>query len=72
MPSSFDSLRAELPGCRFGLFVAAAIGIHLVAAWCNGGFLNADEHYQIIEFAQYKLGRQSAAGLALEDLEAEA
>src|SRR5437870_1755279 len=66
MPSSFDSLRAELPGFRLGLFVAAAIGIHLVAAWCNGGFLNSDERYQIIEFAQYKLGRQSPAGLAWE------
>lgn len=37
-----------------------------MAAWCNGGFLNADEHYQIIEFAQYTLGRQSRDGLAWE------
>ena len=66
MPSALDSLREQLPGFRLGLFVAAAVTIHLIAAWCNGGFLTADEHYQIIEFAQYKLGRQSPAGLAWE------
>ena len=66
MPSTLDSLRRELPGFRLGPFVAAALGIHLIAAWYNGGFLHPDEHYQIIEFAQYKIGRQSAAGLAWE------
>jgi phosphatidylinositol glycan class B len=39
---------------------------HVVAAWLNAGFLSADEHYQIIEFAQYKLGRQQASALAWE------
>ncbi len=48
------------------LFCAAVVATHLVAAWFNAGFLSADEHYQIIEFAQYKLGRQSAAALAWE------
>jgi phosphatidylinositol glycan class B len=66
MPSSLDTLRAEMPGFRLWPFLAAALGVHLIAAWCNGGFLNADEHYQIIEFAQYKLGRQAASGLAWE------
>lgn len=66
MPSRLDSLRAEIPGFPLGPFLAAALAVHLIAAWCNGGFLNADEHYQIIEFAQYKLGRQVAAGLAWE------
>jgi phosphatidylinositol glycan class B len=66
MPSALDSLRAQLPGFRLGPFVAAAVAVHLIAAWCNGGFLSWDEHYQIMEFAQYKLGRQSAAGLAWE------
>jgi phosphatidylinositol glycan class B len=66
MPSALDSLRAQLPGFRLELFVAAAVSVHLIAAWCNGGFLTPDEHYQIIEFAQYKLHRQSPAGLAWE------
>src|SRR5690242_5224606 len=48
------------------LFAAAVVVSHAVAAWFNAGFLSADEHYQIIEFAQYKLGRQSAAALAWE------
>ena len=47
-------------------FFAGVICVHLVAAWFNGGFLNADEHYQIIEFAQYKLGHQSPSALAWE------
>ena len=48
------------------LFTAGVLVSHAVAAWFNAGFLSADEHYQIIEFAQYKLGRQSAAALAWE------
>jgi GPI mannosyltransferase 3 len=48
------------------LFAAGVLTTHVVAAWFNAGFLNADEHYQILEFAQYKLGRQSAAALAWE------
>jgi phosphatidylinositol glycan class B len=66
MRSARDSLRQQLPGFPLGLFVAAAVVVHLIAAWCNGGFLTADEHYQIIEFAQYKLGRQAPSGLAWE------
>jgi len=42
------------------------VASHVVAAWCNVGFVNADEHYQILEFAQYKLGYQSADALAWE------
>ncbi len=48
------------------LFTAAVVATHAAAAWFNAGFLSADEHYQIIEFAQYKLGRQSVAALAWE------
>src|SRR6516165_10768535 len=66
MPSRLDRLRAEVPGFPLWPFLAAALGVHLIAAWYNGGFLNADEHYQIIEFAQYKLGRQPPSALAWE------
>ena len=48
------------------LFAAVVLVSHVVAAWFNAGFLSADEHYQIIEFAQYKLGRQSVSSLAWE------
>ena len=48
------------------LFAAAVLASHAVAAWFNAGYLSADEHYQIVEFAQYKLGRQSASMLTWE------
>jgi GPI mannosyltransferase 3 len=48
------------------MFAVAVVATHLVAAWFNAGYLSADEHYQIIEFAQYKLGRQSVSALAWE------
>jgi len=48
------------------LFAGAVVASHVVAAWFNAGYLSADEHYQIIEFAQYKLGRQSVSALAWE------
>jgi phosphatidylinositol glycan class B len=48
------------------VFAAGAVASHVVAAWCNAGFLSPDEHYQILEFAQYTLGYQSASSLAWE------
>ena len=66
MRSRLEFLRTAFPGYQAGVFVTLAIGVHIAAAWLNGGFLNADEHYQIIEFAQYKLGYQSASALAWE------
>jgi GPI mannosyltransferase 3 len=48
------------------VFAAGAVVSHVVAARCNAGFLSADEHYQILEFAQYTLGYQSASSLAWE------
>jgi phosphatidylinositol glycan class B len=59
-------LGASLPAGWVGAFVAAAVLVAMLAAWFNDGFLNADEHYQILEFAQYKLGLQSPAALAWE------
>ncbi len=43
-----------------------AVAVHALSAWFNGAFLSADEHYQIVEFAQYKLGYQPASSLAWE------
>lgn len=34
----------------------AAVTVHLVTAWFSTGFHAADEHYQVIEFAEAKLG----------------
>jgi phosphatidylinositol glycan class B len=61
-----EALRTKLPGVRIGLVITAAVTVHIIAAWFNGGFFGADEHYQIIELAQYKLGRLPASALAWE------
>jgi GPI mannosyltransferase 3 len=66
MSSRRDFLRETLPGGRVAVLVAAVVAAHLAAAWYNAGFLNVDEHYQIIEFAQYKLGYQRESALAWE------
>jgi len=34
-----------------GAFIVGVVCVHAAAAFFNGGFLNADEHYQIIEFS---------------------
>ena len=64
--SRADFLAATWPGRQASVFVIGVAVVHLVAVWCNSGFLNADEHYQIVEFAQYMLGYQPAASLAWE------
>ena len=43
-----------------------ALVLHLIAAWRGVGFYHADEHFQIVEFAFYKLGYRSAQDLPLE------
>lgn len=43
-----------------------AIIVHAVAAWFSVGFHHPDEHYQIIEFANYKLGNIEASQLPWE------
>src|SRR5215813_579850 len=68
--SYIQSRRAFLQGSfsdrGAAVFVTAAVLVALVAAWFNDGYLNADEHYQIIEFAQHKLGLQSSTALPWE------
>jgi GPI mannosyltransferase 3 len=46
----------------FWLFV----GCLFVSACCNIGFIQADEHFQILEFGAYKLGLVAREGLAWE------
>ncbi len=38
------------------LVLLAAVVVHLVTAWLSTGYQSADEHFQIIAFAQTKLG----------------
>jgi phosphatidylinositol glycan class B len=59
-------LQASLPGTPAGLLVWAAVAIAVASAWFNEGFFSHDEHFQILEFAWYKLGRTPADALAWE------
>jgi len=43
-----------------------ALVLHLVAAVCTSGVYHPDEHYQILEFAQYKRGENPAENLPWE------
>ncbi len=43
-----------------------AAAVNVLTAWFNRGYLQPDEHWQILEFAWYKLGHQSASALPWE------
>ena len=60
------TLEAQLPGTPVRLIVAAAAIVAVASAWFNVGFFSHDEHFQILEFAWYKLGRTPGDALAWE------
>jgi len=60
------ALESELPGTPVRGMIAAAAAICVASAWFNRGFFSHDEHFQILEFAWYKLGRTPVGGLAWE------
>lgn len=62
MGSVFSSLKD--PWARKWLWLALAL--NLVAAFYSWGFHQFDEHFQILEFASYKLGNSPAADLPWE------
>ncbi len=47
-------------------FILIAVLLYLVTAWFSEGYYHSDEHYQIIEFAEYKLGNNTTSDLAWE------
>lgn len=48
------------------LILPLAIVLHLVTAWSSSGFYAADEHYQVITFAEVKAGHEPASELPWE------
>lgn len=48
------------------LFIILVIVFYILVAYFSTGYYHWDEHYQIIEFANYKLGKTNAANLAWE------
>jgi len=62
-----SGLRQNADWARFVLqCVVLTFIFHLIAAVRSSGFYHADEHFQIIEFMNYKLGRSPATDLPLE------
>lgn len=51
---------------QFKKYFAIGVILHLVAAYFSVGFLHFDEHFQILEFLNYKLGGIPANELATE------
>ena len=47
------------------IFIAAIV-VHLITAWFSSGYYAADEHYQIIAFAQARMGELPKDQLAWE------
>jgi phosphatidylinositol glycan class B len=60
------ALAREIPRAPVGWLVAGGLAIAVLSAWFNRGFLSHDEHFQILEFAWYKLGRAPSNALAWE------
>jgi phosphatidylinositol glycan class B len=65
-PRVVRTLEAQLPGTPVRAIVAAATIVAVASAWFNQGFFSHDEHFQILEFAWYKLGRTPGDALAWE------
>jgi hypothetical protein len=51
---------------RSGFFMLCISLVYIAVAVNSNGFNNADEHFQIIEFAQFKLGNSDPSALAWE------
>src|ERR1022692_3521309 len=48
------------------LWFLFSLALHLVIAWFSVGFYHFDEHFQILEFAGYKMGTIPASSLTWE------
>jgi GPI mannosyltransferase 3 len=60
------TLATHLGATRAAWLVVGGLAVAVASAWFNRGFLSYDEHFQILEFAWYKLGRAPAETLAWE------
>ena len=55
----------KLSRIAIGLLLLS-LGLHLLTAWHSSGIFNTDEHFQIFEYLNYKLGRVPAVHLPWE------
>ena len=50
----------------YSRYIFAALAVMLVTAWFSVGFYHPDEHFQILEFANFKMGYSPASDLPWE------
>ena len=48
------------------LILSIAILVHIICAWNSSAYIHPDEHFQLLEFANYKLGHTPLNNLAWE------
>jgi phosphatidylinositol glycan class B len=65
-PFAFPHLRDVDPARTHRLVFYTAFVVYLITAWNSSGYHSADEHFQIIAFAQWKLGELPIEHLAWE------
>ncbi|HTA28382.1 MAG TPA: hypothetical protein VK809_11365 [Bacteroidia bacterium] len=56
----------EILQSKYARFFMAGLVLNIICAWFSKGFYHPDEHYQILEFCNYKLGNATAASLPWE------
>lgn len=61
-----DSIRFTYKNRISNWFGLSVLIFYLIVAWQSSGFNHPDEHFQIIEFANYKLGKAKLSDLAWE------
>jgi GPI mannosyltransferase 3 len=62
----FAPFRTMLGARALGWLLAASVALSLCAAWFSEGYFHPDEHFQILEFAQWRSGATTSADLPWE------
>jgi GPI mannosyltransferase 3 len=55
----------QIINSNYSPFFYAGFALTVICAWCSMGMYHADEHYQVLEFCNYKLGYTSPNSYSL-------
>ena len=56
-----------MPNIKYKLLILSiAILVHIICAWNSSAYIHPDEHFQLLEFANYKFGQTQSSNLAWE------
>jgi phosphatidylinositol glycan class B len=56
----------EIAASKYSTFFWIGLLLTIICAWFSAGYLQLDEHFQVIEFANYKLGKIAASDMIWE------